>query len=215
MKAAALLSGGKDSFLAALIGSEMGMDLVSAVTYIPVQDSEMFHVPNIKNAGLVSSLLDLETIYYDEREFESSFGDLKRSGIECVISGAIASDYQKTKIEKYCTNEGLLSFSPLWRIDPVIVLNEIIFRGIEAIIISVSAEGLNEKFLGRRFDNELIADLMKVHEKYGINLAGEGGEYESFVVGLKGGERIRIISQKTEWSGSTGYLDVECGLDGS
>ena len=215
MRAAALISGGKDSFLAALVGSEMGMDLVSAVTYIPVQDSEMFHVPNIKNAGLVSSLLDLETIYYEEREFESSFKDLKKSGIECVISGAIASDYQKTRIEKYCTNEGLLSFIPLWRVDPVIVLNEIILRGIDALIISVSAEGLDEKFLGRRFDKELIADLMKLHEKYGINPAGEGGEYESFVVGLNGGKRIRIISQKTEWSGSSGYLDLECALERS
>ena len=54
---------------------------------------------------------------------------------------------------------------------------------------------------------------MELHEKYGINPAGEGGEYESFVVGLNGGNRIRIISQKTEWSGSSGYLDLECALD--
>ena len=215
MKAAALISGGKDSFLAALIGSEMGMDLVSAVTYIPVQNSEMFHVPNIKNAELVSSLLDLGTIYFDESEFESSFMDLKRSEIECVISGAIASDFQKTRIEKYCTNAGLLSFTPLWRLDPLIVLNEIILRGIEAIIVSVSAEGLTEKFLGRRFDNELIADLMKLQEKYGINPAGEGGEYESFVIGLPGTKRIKIISQQTEWSGSTGHLEMECALEDS
>ncbi len=215
MKAAALISGGKDSFLAALVGSEMGMELVSALTYIPVQDSEMFHVPNIKNANLVSSLLGLETIYYDEREFESSFKDLKKSGIECVISGAIASDYQKTRIEKYCTDAGLLSFTPLWRLDPFIVLNEIVLRAIEAIIISVSAEGINEKFLGRRFDTVLIADLMRLHEKYGINPAGEGGEYESFVLGLPGAKRIKIISQQTKWSGSSGYMDIECTLEES
>ena len=139
MKAAALISGGKDSFLAALIGSEMGMDLVSAVTYIPVQDSEMFHVPNIKNAELVSSLLDLGTIYFDESEFESSFMDLKRSEIECVISGAIASDFQKTRIEKYCTNAGRLQGKQ----NRSIILPRRIYRGMHEGAMHI--QGLNVK----------------------------------------------------------------------
>ena len=41
---------------------------------------------------------------------------------------------------------------------------------------------LDESFLGARIDDELILRLQKVASRYRINLAGEGGEYESLTL---------------------------------
>jgi uncharacterized protein (TIGR00290 family) len=46
----------------------------------------------------------------------------------------------------------------------------------------VSALGLDESFLGRVIDEEILERLKDLNKKYGVHLAGEGGEYETFVV---------------------------------
>ena len=46
------------------------------------------------------------------------------------------------------------------------------------IITGVSADGLDESFLGRKIDDKLIEDLKKIN----IHLGGEGGEYDTFVL---------------------------------
>jgi len=53
--------------------------------------------------------------------------------------------------------------------------------GSEGILVSVSAEGLDEKYLGRRIDESLLNDLKRLNLRYGVSLVGEGGEYESLV----------------------------------
>jgi diphthamide synthase (EF-2-diphthine--ammonia ligase) len=65
--------------------------------------------------------------------------------------------------------------------DPVALLQEVAKR-MEAIIVVTAAGGLDESFLGARIDDELILRLQKVASRYRINLAGEGGEYESLTL---------------------------------
>ncbi len=212
-KAVALLSGGKDSFLSALIAMESGLELEEALIVDAIVDSPMFHFPNLKNADLVASLLGLPAAHVAEKEFDSFILSLKSKGIEAIVSGAIASDYQATRIERLCTESGMLSFTPLWRKNPVSILDEIILRSIDAIIISVSAEGLDSSFLGRHLDANLISDLKVVAEKHSINIAGEGGEYETFVLGFPGSSKILIRSSRVAWEGSSGRLELECYLE--
>ena len=52
----------------------------------------------------------------------------------------------------------------------------------DARIVVTAAEGLDESFLGARFDDALIERLKKVAKARRINLAGEGGEYESLTL---------------------------------
>jgi diphthamide synthase (EF-2-diphthine--ammonia ligase) len=52
----------------------------------------------------------------------------------------------------------------------------------DARIVVTAAEGLDAGFLGARFDEQLIARLKQVSSKYRINIAGEGGEYESLTL---------------------------------
>ena len=49
-------------------------------------------------------------------------------------------------------------------------------------IIVTAADGLDERFLGAHFDDELIDRLKRVAAAHHINLAGEGGEYETLTL---------------------------------
>ncbi|NPA76252.1 MAG: TIGR00289 family protein, partial [Candidatus Diapherotrites archaeon] len=46
----------------------------------------------------------------------------------------------------------------------------------------VAAEGLDETWLGKRITEENVDELIALAEEHSFNPAGEGGEYETFVV---------------------------------
>eukprot|EP00492_Amphilonche_elongata_P002577 TRINITY_DN2839_c0_g1_i1.p1 TRINITY_DN2839_c0_g1~~TRINITY_DN2839_c0_g1_i1.p1 ORF type:complete len:79 (+),score=14.67 TRINITY_DN2839_c0_g1_i1:227-463(+) len=52
---------------------------------------------------------------------------------------------------------------------------------LEAILVKVAAEGLKEEHLGKTI-KELQPYFHELQEKWGMNVAGEGGEYESFTL---------------------------------
>lgn len=209
MKALALLSGGKDSFLATQIAMEQGYDVVAALTVIPEEFSMMFHYPNAAKAEQVASLLGLPWFTTCESKFKSAVEKYVEKGIQTVISGAIASEYQKTRIERMCTRLGISSFTPLWKKDQKKILEELLLRGIKAMIVSVSAEGFDDNDLGRIINENYIAELESKNMKYGINLSGEGGEYETFVLGCKGCGDLEVKKYKKVWEGSHGYFVIE------
>ncbi len=211
MKAVSLFSGGKDSFFSALIAMEQGFDVEYAITIDPEEYSMMFHFPNTSAADLSASLLGIEVRHVGESDFVSSLREAKEEGIEAVISGAIASEYQKTRIEGICTDLGLVSYTPIWRKDQYLLLSEMVNSGIGAIIVSVSAEGLSEEDLGAAIDKKFIEKIRRIDEKIGINAAGEGGEYESFVRKLEGSGEIVFDKTRVVWKGSGGYLLIEGG----
>ena len=47
----------------------------------------------------------------------------------------------------------------------------------------VSCEGLDREWLGTILDLDNVKELKLLSEKYRFNVDGEGGEYETFVVG--------------------------------
>ncbi|AAT43552.1 diphthine--ammonia ligase [Picrophilus oshimae] len=206
MKAVALFSGGKDSFLSAMIAMEQGFDVKRAVTIIPEEYSMMFHYPNAEKSRYAASLLSIDVEYIYESKFEEYI--LKLNDVDALVSGAIASDYQKTRIERLCTMSGIISFAPLWRKNQIEIIREIISREIRAMIVSVSAEGLNINDLGMEINNNYLKRLLNLNERYRINIAGEGGEYETFVFGL-GKNVLNIKNKNIIWKGSGGYLDFE------
>lgn len=209
MRALALLSGGKDSFMAAQIAQEQGYDIEAALTVIPEEFSMMFHYPNAAKAEQVASLLGLPWYTTPESKFKLAIENYAGKGVETVISGAIASEYQKTRIERLCTKLGIESYTPLWRKDQRKILDEVLLRGMRVMIVSVSAEGFDDNDLGRMINENYIRELETKNLKYGINLSGEGGEYETFVLGASGTKQLEVTRSKKVWEGSHGYFVIE------
>ena len=215
---AVLFSGAKDSAFAIYKAMNMGFKVKFLVTLVPEnKESYMFHHPNVQWTTLQSEAMEIplikrETMGEKENELEDLRDVLEsiKDEIDGVVSGALDSRYQRTRIDDICRDLGLESISPHWGRETGVYLEELINAGFEVIITSVAAEGLGEEWLGRRLDHEALKDLAKLQKKYGIHRGGEGGEYESFVLDCPiFRKKIRVISARKEWDGVSGHYVIE------
>ena len=212
-----LFSGGKDSAYSAYLASQKDT-LTCLVTLRPRrEDSYMFHFPNLQWTGLQAESMGLPQVTFDtEGQKEAELNDLRAAlkaakeayFIEGVYTGALASVYQKSRVDNICAELELKSISPMWGIDPRSHLMNIIHAGFSVMIIGVAAMGLDESWLGRLLDEEMVDELVALQTKYKLHAALEGGEGETFVLDCPlFEERIEVVSSKKHWNGVNGYLE--------
>ncbi len=215
MKVAVLFSGGKDSTFAAYIAMQHGWEVSHFVSVFSESDSSyMFHVPNVHLAPLLAeaagiTFVGVRTNGEKEKELEDLKKALAKLDIDGVVSGAVASEYQRTRIERICEEIGIKSFAPLWHKDPKMLVRDMIEARFDIRIVGVFAEGFGPLWLGRKIDESALADLCKLNEKYGVSVSGEGGEYESLVLDCPMFKKwLEILESSPEWRGSNGIFRV-------
>lgn len=215
MRLAALFSGGKDSTYAARLVEEQGHEVPYMVSLISSNpDSYMFHTVNINITELQTEALNkvyikVETTGEKDLEILDLTNALISLDIDGVITGAIASNYQKQRIDKICKELELTHYSPLWGRDRVGLVQEMLDNGMEIIFSSVAAHGLDEKWLGERLDTNMLARLSRLNRKFGVDPCGEGGEYESLVLDAPWfKKRIKVIEAIKHWDGVSGRFVV-------
>src|SRR5438132_12765231 len=131
-------------------------------------------------------------------------------GIDGVVTGAVASDFQKSRIDQICETLGLKSFAPLWHKDPKILVNDLKVAGFKIILSGVGAAGLDESWLGQELTDERWSTLAKLSKKHGIHLTGEGGEHETFGFDAPHfKDRDSIKKTHNEWDEQSGSLLLE------
>ncbi len=220
MKVASLFSGGKDSTFALWCVQMQGWEVETLVTVFPEsQDSWMFHYPGLKWTKLQAQAAGLtQTIIPTKGEKEEELADLtfglekikKSVGIDTVISGAVASEYQRTRIDNICEKLGLKSIAPLWHKNQEQLVREQIESGFEIILTACNALGLDKKWLGKRLEASDLPNLVKLREKYGLSIAFEGGEAETFVLAAPMfKKRLTVVRSTPSWSGDSGHLELE------
>jgi len=215
MKVAALFSGGKDSVFSIYIAKQWGWDISYLVTIYPKKkDSWMFHSINIHLTEKLSEAIDIPIIRKQTKgNKEEELGDLKEVlkdlDINGVISGAIASEYQRTRIERICHEIGIKSFTPIWHKNQELILREQINAGFEIIIVGVFAYGFDETWLGKTINEKSINDIKQLKKKYSINTAGEGGEFETLTLnGPIFRKKLILDKISKEWKRDNGILKV-------
>lgn len=192
MKVGVLFSGGKDSTYAALLARKAGHEIECLITlFSENQDSFMFHTPAIeltkKQAALMRiPLVTRETKGEEEKELKDLTKIIEKAKIKynlkAIVTGALASDYQASRISDICKQFGLECINPLWHKDQIELLRELVKNKFEIIISGVAAYPLDKKWIGRRIDEKFIEDVKLLQDKYKVNPAGEGGEFESLVL---------------------------------
>jgi diphthine-ammonia ligase len=192
-----------------------GHEVVCLATMIPLrEDSWMFHYPNIQLVDLFSETVGIpvvkaETLGVKEEEVDDLRRFVASLEVDGLVSGAIASNYQKTKIDSICKQLNIQSITPLWHRDPLEILDEMSTLKFDTIIIGVYAHGFSDRWLGRRIDADAIDDLVKLNRLYGVSLVGEGGEYETLVLDTSFfKKRIRIVTGEKVWKGQSGHFLV-------
>ncbi len=191
-KVASLYSSGKDSTYSLQLIKEQGYDVNCLVTIKSSnQDSYMYHTPNIDLVSLQAEALELpllieKTSGLKEDELKDLEIALKKAkakfGILGVVTGALFSEYQASRIAKICDSLNLECFNPLWHKDQASYMKEIVSKNYDILFSSIAADGLSKDWLGRRITKEDVSNLIKLHSKNGLNVAGEGGEFESLVL---------------------------------
>jgi len=192
MKLGVLFSGGKDSTYAAHLAKKAGHKIVCLITlYSENPNSYMFHTPSIKKTEKQAEAMDLPLITKTTKgEKEKELKDLEEAikeakikyKIQGIVTGAVESIYQVSRIQKICKKLELECFNPLWQKDQIELLYDLLKEKFRVVVTAVAAYPLNGSWLGREIDMKFIEDVKKLKEQYEINPAGEGGEFETFVL---------------------------------
>ncbi len=214
MRLAALFSGGKDSAYAALLAEREGHEIAYLVTVKSDNtESWMWHTAAIELTELQAKaagipLIVVKTKGDKENEFAELLTTLAGLEIDGIVCGAIASNYQKKRIETICEEIDIELFAPLWGKEPKELLNAMLADDFEIIFTAVAAEGFDKSWLGRKMDKKTIDELERLNRKYGVHISGEGGEYETAVLAcplFKG--KIKTVTGSS-WSGDSGILKI-------
>ncbi len=190
MTVSALVSGGKDSVYAAYLAETQGWPVDELVTLRPEDpESMMFHTPNLDLVALQATAWGKTHRSVPvrsggaEAELSALEGALKGTRGP-IVAGAIASSYQWARLLKIGDRVGRRVYTPLWRKDPVRVVRAEIDAGLDIRLIQLAAEPLTPELLGARLDHALLAELeRRARTVRAVHVAGEGGEYETLVVG--------------------------------
>lgn len=206
MKLVSLFSGGKDSTLATYNAIEAGNEIKFLLSFIPDKESYMFHYPNIKLAKISAEAMNIPIIMKESsKDKDGEIKDLKREinilkkmyGIEGVCVGAVSSNYQYDRVKKICDELNLKVFAPYWKKNHTDLIREAINLNFRILIVGVYADGFDETWLGRELDLKALYDLKTLENKFRINIGGEGGEYETYVIDCPLFKK-RIIIEESE-----------------
>jgi diphthine-ammonia ligase len=218
MKLGVLFSGGKDSCLALQKSKELH-EVACLVTLLSESDeSYMFHVPNIEIAEKQAEAIGLPQIQRrtsgkKEAELKDLRAALKSAKTDfClsgIVTGAVRSIHQSTRVQKICRQLDLWCFNPLWLKDDIELLTEVVEGGFEVLISGVFAYPLNEKFLSRKLDGEMVQKLRRLRDRYGLSPAGEGGEIETTVLDAPFfRKRLEIMDSEVSYRDNSGVFKI-------
>jgi len=219
MNLGVLFSGGKDSAYALHLAMEEH-EVSCLITLVSEnEESYMFHTPNIGITDLQAQAMGLPLIrQLTKGEKEEELADLEEAirrakeeyGIEGVVTGAIGSVYQATRVQRICNELELWCFNPLWKKDQLELLEELVEKEFRVIISGIFAYPFDESWLGRILDRKMIDELMELGRKYEINPSGEGGEIETTVLDAPFfRKRIEVVSHEAHERNHAGVFVIK------
>jgi len=214
MRIAVLSSGGKDSSAAWWWAMCRGWEIVAVVT-VDIQDgdSHMFQVPStnwVERQALLANVpwVNVPASGSVEDEIEALEQALSKLEIDGIVSGALRSDFQKQRLECMSQRLNIHSFSPLWHQTPIEHLKGMVEAGFQIMLTSVSCEGLDHTWLGHVLTESSLLELHALSKQHRFNVDGEGGEYETYVLGGPIWSRALRVEGSEEHTASRGIFAI-------
>lgn len=217
-------SGGKDSaFALHQTFLEGRFELVALLTTINERHRR------ISMHGVREELLDqqaesiglrLEKVWVKEgthqeynRLMEQKLLSFKSEGVTHVLFGDIFLEDLRAYRENNLNRIGLEAVFPIWKRDTKQLVHDFLQEGFETLTCCISTQFLDERFLGKKIDEEFLQQLPQ-----GIDPCGENGEYHSFCykgpvfikeIPFNLGERVFRPVSEFGISGEYGFLFVD------
>ena len=181
-------------------------------------ESYMFHTPNIHVTALQAEAIGLPLITrVTEGKKEEELKDLEQAiteaitqhNIEGVVTGAVESVYQAERVQRICNRLDIWCFNPLWKRNQKQLLEELVEKRFNAIISGIFAYPLDETWLGKQLNTDLIGKLVELEKKFGISPSGEGGEIETTVLDAPlFKKKIEVLDYTVEAKGNSGVFRI-------
>lgn len=207
MKVGVLFSGGKDSTYATYLAKKNNYDVSCLISiFSKNKESYMFHTPSVSKTKQQAKIMDIPIIVQKTKgEKEIELNDLENAikkakkdfDIEGVITGAVESVYQASRVQKVCDKLKVECFNPLWQKPQFELLDDLLKNKFKVILTGVFAYPFTKKWIGREINKEFIKEIKTLNKKYKISPAGEGGEFETFVLNCPLFKKpLKIINSK-------------------
>jgi uncharacterized protein (TIGR00290 family) len=111
-----------------------------------------------------------------EAEMATAVSVARADSVECVIFGDLFLEDVRRYRERNLEESGVAPVFPLWGKPTDRLAREMIDAGIRAVLTCVDPRVMPAEFVGRSFDESLLADLPA-----GVDPCGERGEFHTFV----------------------------------
>ena len=220
MKLGILFSGGKDSTLATYLAKKKGYEVSCLISiFSENKESYMFQTPSISKTKQQAKAMNIPIIVqktkgekeFELKDLETAIKKAKRDfGIQGIVTGAVKSVYQSSRIQKICDKLDLECFNPLWEKPQFEVLEDLLKNKFRVILTGVFAYPLTKNWLGRKIDRSFINEMKRLNKKFKISPTGEGGEYETFVLDCPLFEKsLKVVGSKTFGRGYLWRMEVD------
>ena len=219
MKLGVLFSGGKDSTLALQRAQEKEEVKCLITLQSKNLESYMFHTPNINLSALQAEALGIPMITKEtEGKKEEELADLQEAiaeaqrtfHIEGIVTGAVESVYQAQRVQRICNRLDMWCFNPLWKQNQKALLEELVEKRFSVIISGIFAYPLDESWLGKQIDPNIIRKLVDLQREIGLSPSGEGGEIETTVLDAPlFKKKIEILDYAVEAKGNSGVFRIK------
>ncbi|MGH9556395.1 MAG: diphthine--ammonia ligase [Terriglobales bacterium] len=117
-----------------------------------------------------------------EAEFARLLHDLRLRGFTHVVFGDILFQHHRGWTQRLCAQAGLEAVEPLFEECTGRVVQEFLDLRGEALIVTVRDACLDETWLGRKLNSELIQEF----KRRNVDPSGENGEYHTLVAYFPG-----------------------------
>ena len=221
MKVAILYSGGKDSNFALYDAQQKGWDIRYLLSVKPNRtDCFLFHFATVEHTQKLAKMINVRhvlthcTVADPKLEAEIVRKVVEREeDINALILGGIGlQETQIRSIREALKDLNIEVFASHAGLSEEESMKKMLEAGFKIVITQYATEGLTSEWLGREITFENFEKLKWLSEKYGFNLLGEGGYFDTLVIGSPcfNNKELEIISSHKEIESQfAGHLVVD------
>jgi len=175
----AFLSGGKDSFYAAL--QRWPIDFGVLLVYdFPRPSPHLVNLGKSVETLLLTNISVVVAKLSRGRERVETVELLKRLRATEIVAGDVYIDEHLKYMESIASEVGATLYEPLWGMDPEELLYREVRDGIEFLVVGARKE-LRE-WVGRVVNEENVAGFSSHAKSHSIDPLGERGEYHTLII---------------------------------
>ena len=163
-----------------------GHDVAALVTFILDDWPSLCHplsMMSLQSEALGIPHMTLKVAQPYKEGYRRSISNLiSTEGIQGIVTGDIWIEDHRRWMEGVCEGLGVHLIMPLWNENTHDILDAVLSNGFRPVFTCVKEPWFDADWLGRQLDRPRTEALKNLHDRFGIDLCGENGEYHTMVL---------------------------------